>query len=140
VTLEKLTLTPVAADIFREAVVTVKDTDSIDAAARALLAWRFPSVPVQAADGSLVGMLADVDCMRTLSDALRYGWPIGRVADVMTAQVTTVARDADLMTLVEVFAQNHFNSVPVTEAGTLVGVVSRRDVLSALSKLVAART
>lgn len=138
--LPHLTAAPNAAELMRGSVVSVRADCPLDQAAQSLLAWRFPSVPVEGAGGNLVGILSDVDCMRSLSDRLRYGWAVGVVADVMTPSVVTVAASADLLVLSEVFTNNKHNALPVVDAsGAVCGVVSRRDVLSALSALVASK-
>lgn len=128
-----------AQDIMRGAVVSVGIDESLESAGRALLAWRFPSVPVRGPGDHLVGMLSDVDCMRKLADRLRVGSPAGTVGQVMSPDVVSVAADADLLTMSETFASYRHNAVPVKDAvGNVCGVVSRRDVLAALCREVSA--
>jgi CBS domain-containing protein len=57
--------------------------------------------------------------------------PIG---EVMTADVVTVAPDADLDTILDLLADDErdINRLPVVDGGTLVGIVARQDVLRAI--------
>ena len=55
------------------------------------------------------------------------------VADRMTPDPITVAPDAGLVEVRALFRRHKFRHVPVVEDGRLVGVVSDRDVLAALS-------
>lgn len=52
---------------------------------------------------------------------------------IMTRQVTTIGMDETLETLQHIFSKNKFHHVLVVDAGVLVGVVSDRDLLKALS-------
>ena len=54
------------------------------------------------------------------------------VADMMTADPTTVAPDTDLHEAARLIAEHRHNRLPVVEHGRLVGVVTRLDVLEAL--------
>ncbi len=49
--------------------------------------------------------------------------------DVMTEEVLSIGPDEDVETLAEIMVKKRVNLVPVLEAGRLVGVVSRADVI-----------
>ena len=55
------------------------------------------------------------------------------VADWMTPDPVTVTPDAGLLEVRALFRRHRFRHVPVVEDGALVGVVSDRDVLGAVS-------
>jgi CBS domain-containing protein len=55
-----------------------------------------------------------------------------RVRDVMTEQVISVASTANLEEVVATMETHRIKRVPVTEAGRVIGVVSRSDLLRAL--------
>ena len=50
----------------------------------------------------------------------------------MSSPAITVDETADLATIADVLLKRGIKRVPVTRAGRLVGVVSRRDILRAL--------
>jgi len=58
------------------------------------------------------------------------------VSDFMTADPVKVGTEHTLASIRELFEERHFHHVLVTEHGKLVGIISDRDVLKALSPFV----
>ena len=58
-----------------------------------------------------------------------YRFLEARVADYMTRAVTTVPPDMPVRELERLFSEHDFNGFPVVAAGTLVGLVTKFDVL-----------
>ncbi len=56
-----------------------------------------------------------------------------RVANMMTRGLVTVSPDATLLDAQRLFALHRFHHLPVVEGDALVGVLSDRDILRALS-------
>jgi CBS-domain-containing membrane protein len=54
------------------------------------------------------------------------------VVDVMTRNVTCTARDLRVDTLAQLMVRNHIGCVPVIDAGRLVGMVTKLDVVERL--------
>jgi Zn-dependent protease/CBS domain-containing protein len=78
----------------------------------------------------------ELDGLVTLSDAKEIA-PVERdayrVEDVMTRDLTTVAPDADALTAIEAMQSNGIGRLPVVDSrGSLVGIVSRSDLMTAL--------
>ncbi len=57
------------------------------------------------------------------------------VADCMTSPVVTVDEQDTLQRVAEIFAENHFHSLPVVRAGRLVGLVRRIDLLGPIMEV-----
>lgn len=57
------------------------------------------------------------------------------VADCMTSPVVTVDEQDTLQRVAELFAENHFHSLPVVRGGRLVGLVRRVDLLGPLMQV-----
>lgn len=55
------------------------------------------------------------------------------VEDIMSKPVVTVEMDDTLQTANDIFSHTHFHHLLVVDKGVLVGVISDRDVLKALS-------
>lgn len=55
------------------------------------------------------------------------------VAEIMTTKIITAKMDDTLEDIRKILAQNHCHHIPVVEDNRLVGIVSDRDVLKALS-------
>ena len=108
------------------------------------------SLPVVDTAGALVGLISEADLipkeaygassdrtMGLLADILsmrQHRWvtkAAGSVAaDVMTRNVTVCRPDEDVSTVARRMLEGGIKRLPVVEAGVLVGVVSRRDVLA----------
>ena len=57
------------------------------------------------------------------------------VADCMTSPVVTVDEQDTLQRIAEIFAENHFQSLPVVRGGRLVGLVRRVDLLGPIMQV-----
>jgi CBS domain-containing protein len=110
------------------------DMDVLDAV-QELLQHRIAGAPVVNDQGELVGMLSELDCLKIELNAGYYGDMGGPVADYMTPGVETVDADMSIIDLAQKFLNSGFRRFPVLRNNRLVGQISRRDVLRALSKL-----
>ncbi len=93
-----------------------------------LLKHRISGLPV-VADGALVGIVTEQDCLRVVFQSGYYQAPGRTVAAAMTHAPETVDADADIMTAIDLFLQRPFRRFPVVRNGTLVGILSRREAL-----------
>ena len=55
------------------------------------------------------------------------------VSEIMTTEVKTASMDDTLGEIRKIFESNHIHHIPIVQDGRLVGIVSDRDVLKALS-------
>jgi CBS domain-containing protein len=84
-------------------------------------------------DAAVVGILTERDCIRMAVTAGYHDQLGGTVAEYMTSAVHSVAADDNILDLAELFARSPFRRCPVVDDGRLVGLISRRDVLRALT-------
>lgn len=92
-------------------------------------------MPVVDSDNRLVGILTERDCVKTALQSGYFDEATGSVAEFMTpAPITTVTPDDSLIDVAELFANSPFRRCPVIEDGRLVGLISRRDVMKALTE------
>ena len=56
------------------------------------------------------------------------------VSDVMVSPVVTVSENTSVQTIAEILQKQHIKRVPVLRDGRLVGIVSRADLIRALSQ------
>ncbi len=110
------------------------DMDVLDAI-QELIQHRIAGAPVVNDQGELVGMLSELDCLKIELNAGYYGDMGGPVADYMTPGVETVDADMNIIDLAQKFLNSGFRRFPVLRNNRLVGQISRRDVLRALSQL-----
>ena len=64
-----------------------------------------------------------------------HGEPGGPVSALMVADVDTVDADMNIVDLAELFLASGYRRYPVLKGNRLVGQISRRDVLRALSDI-----
>ena len=141
-----------AKDVMIESVVCINVGESIFDAAELLLGARVSAVPVVDDKGAVVGIVSEADLIRRaeIGTTARKGWlarlldsdvaaatdfaaaHTRRVADVMTKEVVTAGPDATLRELVELMERHGIKRIPIVRDGTLLGVVSRADLLCAL--------
>jgi len=110
------------------------ETDVLDAI-HELVQHRIAGAPVVNDQGELVGMLSELDCLKVSLNAGYYGDWGGPVADFMTPDVETVDADMNIVDLAQKFVDCGFRRFPVLRNNRLVGQISRRDVLRALTTL-----
>jgi len=115
--------------------VTFKPDMEIMDAIHELVKQRIAGAPVIDDKGDLVGMLSELDCMKVALNAGYYGDWGGPVADFMSTSVESVDADMNIVDLAQKFLDSGFRRFPVLRNNRLVGQISRRDALRALSEL-----
>ncbi|RAZ71454.1 CBS domain-containing protein [Mesorhizobium atlanticum] len=141
-----------ARDIMTTPVVTIATSASVAEAADLMLARNIRCLPVVGDDGSLAGVISEGDFLRRGELGTRRARPrwleflVGpgkladeyvrssgrRVAEVMTAGVVSAAPGASLAEIVELMATHDIKNVPILDAGKIVGIVSRSDLMRIL--------
>ncbi len=124
-------LTLRAAAIMRRPVVAATDTTTARDVAIELLMGEFTGLPVAEPDGTIVGIVTELDLLK----ALRLGKPLETTmaTDIMSQGVVTVDVDTPVERVMEMFEALDIIRVPVTDKdGALVGIISRTDILKAL--------
>jgi CBS-domain-containing membrane protein len=142
-----------AKDIMTRDVVTVRPNASVHEVAALMARHRISGIPVTAAGNRLLGIVSEGDLVEraevgaeprgkwwlegftSAQDmADRYVKAHGStVADVMSRQVATVPPDADLGEVANVLRVLRIKRVPVVQDGKLVGIVTRSDIVGAVS-------
>ena len=119
-------------DYMTRKLVTFHRNDNVVQALGVLLDHRISGAPVVDDDGSLVGILSEVDLMAVIVQDSYYDEAMGIVADFMRSPVDTIEPDMDIYALAEKFHKEHRRRYPVVQHGKLLGQISRRDVLRAV--------
>ena len=110
------------------------DTDVLDAI-HELVKHGISGAPVVDDTGNLVGMLSEFDCMKVVLTAGYHGEPGGPVSDLMATDVKTVRSEVSIVDMAGIFMESGLRRYPVISGNRLVGQISRRDVLRALTEL-----
>ena len=111
-----------------DVVCLAPDTDLIDAIGL-LLDNSVTGAPVIDANGYMVGMLTEKDCLSLTTLGVDGDAAAGPVEKFMDREVLSVSSDTDIYYVAGVFMTNHFRRLPVVDDGKLVGAITRFDLL-----------
>lgn len=121
-------------DYMTDVPLTVTADMPIMAAVGSLVEHDISSVIVIDANKMPIGILTERDCIRTALQAGYFDESAGIVGDYMSTNITTVGPEDSLMDVAQLFADSPFRRCPVVSQGSLVGMISRRNVLRALTR------
>jgi len=139
-----------AKDVMSDGVMSINAGATVLEAARLLVNARVSAMPVIDGQGFMVGILSEVDVIRQtggvaptdLSEDERAGAAktlaeakSRRVADIMTRDVVTAGEDTPLREIADLFLKHGIKRVPILRDRSVVGIVSRIDLLQALISL-----
>ena len=122
-------------DYMSASLVTFSPNMDVMNAIDILVKNRISGAPVIDDHGNLIGLLSEKDCMKVATQAGYYEELGGRVEDYMTKQVITVESESSILEVAKMFLEKGPRRYPVVEDNRLVGQISRRDVLRALTEL-----
>jgi len=115
-----------ACDVMSTPVRTIGSDTSMADAGELMAKWGHGGVPV-VDEGRLSGIVTRKD----VDKALRHGLEHAPVRGFIGKDVVTVGPDVDLSELEQLLASRGIGRVPVIAGGSLVGIVTRKDVLRA---------
>ena len=144
-----------AKDIMTKEVITVSPEAEITQAANLLLEKRINGVPVISTAGELVGILCQSDLIAqqksipipslftlldgyiSLTTSKRMDKEVEKiaatkVAEAMTANPVVVDPETDIEKVAALMVEKNYNTLPVIDAGKLVGILGKEDVLRTL--------
>jgi len=147
------------ADIMERDPVTVRPDDDVETVVRRLREHELPGIPVVNDYGRCVGIITEADLvlsgdgvdlhlphylelfggviflesLNRFEERLRKAFA-STAADMMTEDPVTIEPGASVQEAARVIAHRKHNRLPVVEHGRLVGVVTRLDVLDALTR------
>jgi len=148
-----------ARDIMTRDVVSFAPATTVAEAATTLATQHISGAPVVAADGTVIGIVTEGDLWRRpeIGTERHHSWwePLfadsrslaeeyikshgHKVADVMTSEVIAVAEDTPLAEVVALLERRRIKRVPVLDAGRLVGLISRADIVRLVARAAAER-
>jgi CBS domain-containing protein len=146
-------------DIMETEVPVVHPEDSVESVLKVMRRHELPGVPVVNEGGRCVGIITDADLvlseesgdlhlphyfelfggvvflepLRKFEQRLRKAFS-STARDLMTEDPITIEADEPVSRAARVIAERKHNRLPVVEHGRLVGVVTRVDVLDALTR------
>ncbi|MCH8192589.1 MAG: CBS domain-containing protein [Planctomycetes bacterium] len=117
---------PVAMDVMRGGVLTVRTETPMSEIAQVLASKRVSGLPVVDDYMNLLGIVSEKDVLASL-----YA-PNGTVLvarDLMTREVVSFDIHDDLFDICDVLVREEFRRVPILDQGKLAGIISRTDIM-----------
>lgn len=128
---------PTARDCMTTSLTTFRPAQTLREVIRILLARGISGGPVVDHDGCLVGMISEMDCLRAVAAGAYDNEPFERsrlVAETMSRDCVTIDPSADIYKMAQLFDQHAVRRLPVLDGATLIGQVSRRDILAMIER------
>jgi CBS domain-containing protein len=139
------------ADVMTRTVVAVRPETPLKEVASIMVERGISGVPVVSADGAVVGVVSEADFVlkergaeggrprllaRVFGESRQTKRELAKIeattaGQAMTAPAITVEAADTLKSAAEIMAGRRINRLPVVEGGTLVGIVTRADVVRA---------
>lgn len=133
--------TLIAKQIMTTAVITLNPNDSIDTAIRLFKSKKIRHIPIIKDKKIVVGILSERDILHYLSgttdDYSQQKQPINKseeIKQLMKPEVLTASMDTDVRYIARLFVEQHIGAVPIVNEASLVGIISRSDVLGAVMR------
>lgn len=146
-----------AAQIMTSPVVTVAPEASVEEVVRILSDRHISALPVCKPDGTMVGLVSEGDVLRPFRESarLRHDWWLSMLAegealsehfleylrqdtrtasDLMVHHVVTADEHATLPQLAELMSRHAVKRIPILRGSSVVGIVSRSDMIGALAR------
>lgn len=144
-----------AHDVMTKDVVSIGPNATVKRAAGVMAGRRISGLPVVTRDGQIIGIISESDLLHRVelgtaepparltayfSDpeemARAYAKAHGaKVHEVMSRPVVSVDADAELIEVADTFDHYKIKRVPVTDGGKIAGMITRSDLVRALSRL-----
>lgn len=142
-----------ARDVMFSPVITAKPDTAILEIVQLMLDHRISALPIIDDTGQLVGLVSEGDLLRRVeigTQKHRSWWLTAfrgavslaedfvksqsmKASEVMTKNVVTAREDTPLWEIAEILEKKKFKRVPVVRDGRVVGIVSRANLLQALT-------
>jgi CBS domain-containing protein len=121
-------------EIMSSPVVTVGETDSVEAASKLMKSHEIGSIVIVDDTGRPVGMLTERDIVIRVSAENLLPSNV-QVKQVMSKPLVTISPDADIETAARKMSSSSIRRLAVMEGGHLTGIVSSKDIVSITPEL-----
>ena len=127
-----------AAQVMTSPVVTLLENEETSRALDILNQGSFRHIPVMSAQQQLIGMVSDRDIYRCMCGIASGCMHCAKdkqsvlIESIMKDSVLTASVDTDARFIARLFVEQRVGAMPIVEAGKLVGIVTRSDILKAV--------
>ena len=120
-------------DIMTRRLILFNPDQNIHEVMKTFIKHRISGGPVVSKAGELVGIISEADCMKEISESRYFNMPIldKSVGHFMTKKVDTIESSMNVFDAAAKFSKSSRRRYPVLDKGSLVGQVSRKDIVVA---------
>jgi len=118
---------PQIRDIMSKSVVSIRPDATMIEAVKILTKHHLSGAPVVSAEGQVVGFVSEPNLMDVLFDEEARN---DKVSECMSREVHVISPDDPISAAATMFAMYGIRRLPIVENGHLIGVLTRRDLLS----------
>ncbi|HEX5168104.1 MAG TPA: CBS domain-containing protein [Cyclobacteriaceae bacterium] len=117
--------------------ITFRTDQSIQEAIAIILEKKISGAPVLNEQRQLVGNLSEKDCLRIIVDQAYHNLPVEgkKVSDYMSTKVLTFSPATNVVEAAIEFLNSPIRRYAVVDNGTLIGEISRREILRAAQNI-----
>lgn len=116
-------------------VFTVRPGDLLDLAASVMDWEHLRHVPVEDAEGHLVGLLSHRALLRFVAQGSAFDAEPAAVSDLMTLNPVTCSPDTPTLDAIALMRAHKVGCLPVLEEGRLVGIITETDLIAVAARL-----
>jgi len=110
------------------------DTPVLDCV-EVLLKKNITGAPVVDAGGYLLGVISEKDVLKLVMNEGYTQTPSGTVSEYMSKDVESVGPEEEVYKIASLFYQRSYRRLPVVKDNKVLGIISRRDILSFIKEL-----
>jgi len=111
----------------------VSENQSAASAVELLKKYHQSAIPVVNQGEQLAGIVSEADCMRAALVEGYHDESNTLVKDIMVTETDVISPDTEISSAIQVFLDRRRRMMPVVEAGNLVGILTRSDILAGLN-------
>ncbi len=102
-----------------------------------LLSNRISGGPVVNENGELVGVISEGDCLKQVVKGKYDNHPnlAGKVSDYMATNITTISPETNIFEAAKMFLNHRLRRFPVVRDGKIIGQISQKDIMRAVTKI-----
>ena len=123
-----------AKDIMQTNLITITKDANVSEVIKILGEKKITGLPVTDEDMKIEGIVSEKDVLtmayHTIIDSENTTSKDKKVEDVMVSDVVSFRSDDNLADICQCFINNPFRRVPILEDGILVGLISRKDIIT----------
>jgi len=114
-----------AKDIMTTDVITVSPNTTIKNLAMTLIKNQISGAPVSAKNGKIVGVVSEADIVAKKGKDVKA---------IMSKKIISVGEEATVEEIAQLMTTHRIKRVPVMRDNTVVGIISRADIVSAIAR------